>query len=513
MQKFIFCILIVISQNTFSQRYVDGSGTCGGNIPCYLTIQSAVTATTPGEIVNVYPGTYDELITINKSLILTSIAGKGSTTILSSGTGNYQAPVMITSAASNVTLGGSSGHGFTIVGKDNTNNAAGNGQESAAILIGQGAAAMTNITISHNTITANGEAAILTFYSPTDYLNNLSITNNLINGITYVGSPIAGPLFSHFNTPKAPVSLNLGTSGSIFSNNIVRTQSGTSGISNALVRINSTGSTVSNNILEGIISGPSVPLIEVRGTSAIISCNLFTLVNSTDGALLFLNTSGASPYDPGVTSINNAFQPAPASYTGSTFSQDAGGTAANSTYPASGCSALPVKFVSVNARIENKILFVNWQTENEINNDKYEIQTSCNGQSFIPAAYESAKGTGSNIYTRQIPLYNPCVSYIRIKQTDISGIPTYSSIVLVKRQIINIAYIQSNTSGNNMEIFLPDAVKARVSIFTMDGKKVKQVSIFNTYNSISLHQLSAGVYRVVINDGIKILLTGKTLKL
>jgi hypothetical protein len=51
-------------------RYVDGAGVCGGNSPCYTTIQAAINASSPGDTINVFAGTYAEQIDINKALTL-----------------------------------------------------------------------------------------------------------------------------------------------------------------------------------------------------------------------------------------------------------------------------------------------------------------------------------------------------------------------------------------------------------------------------------------------------------
>ncbi len=50
--------------------YVDGGGVCGGNSPCFTTIQAAINAANPNDTINVFAGTYTEQININKALTL-----------------------------------------------------------------------------------------------------------------------------------------------------------------------------------------------------------------------------------------------------------------------------------------------------------------------------------------------------------------------------------------------------------------------------------------------------------
>src|SRR5712692_6862130 len=51
------------SSHSRAARYVSNTDpTCGGHVPCYTTIQAAVTAALPGETVLIQPGTYTEQV-------------------------------------------------------------------------------------------------------------------------------------------------------------------------------------------------------------------------------------------------------------------------------------------------------------------------------------------------------------------------------------------------------------------------------------------------------------------
>jgi hypothetical protein len=51
-------------------RFVNPDGVCGGNSPCYTTIQAAINASSAGDTINVAAATYVEEITIDKALTL-----------------------------------------------------------------------------------------------------------------------------------------------------------------------------------------------------------------------------------------------------------------------------------------------------------------------------------------------------------------------------------------------------------------------------------------------------------
>lgn len=130
-QTFVCAFMLLIAQLAQSANlYVDGSGSCGGNTPCFTTIQAAVNAAANGDVINVYPGTYTEKVSIRKPLTLRSTGGKAVTILQWTTLEGYVAPIMIEAdngSYSGVTIGGSAGSGFTILGADVPNTVAGGG--------------------------------------------------------------------------------------------------------------------------------------------------------------------------------------------------------------------------------------------------------------------------------------------------------------------------------------------------------------------------------------------------
>jgi pectin methylesterase-like acyl-CoA thioesterase len=81
------CLLAIGATASQAATLTVGNAT---SLPCtgtFLTIQSAITAASPGDTISVCPGTYNEQVIVNRSLTLTG-AGSATTTI--------QAPVVLT---------------------------------------------------------------------------------------------------------------------------------------------------------------------------------------------------------------------------------------------------------------------------------------------------------------------------------------------------------------------------------------------------------------------------------
>ncbi|MBU6336103.1 MAG: hypothetical protein KGS47_17070, partial [Chloroflexi bacterium] len=140
----------------------------------YVTIAQGVAAASPGDVVLVAPGTYPEVVTLDKpGLLVRSITGAGSTTIAGA-SADPNGPYTVRFAANGVTLGGV-GTGFTV-----SNLNAPNGRAIAPA--GTNGGAIIGNTIVNAVRGVQGD-----FYGrPT----NLAITGNTFAGTVSYG--IAG---------------------------------------------------------------------------------------------------------------------------------------------------------------------------------------------------------------------------------------------------------------------------------------------------------------------------------
>lgn len=142
----------------------------GGN---YTTITAALNAITPGAatpyVIEVWPGTYNEQITM-KSYVHLMGSGRDVTTVQSS---NSADAVTIPAAATNVAI-----TGLTVTGG------------YRGIVIDCSAVACSTVTVSNNTITQNAWGGIIVDQSSPTTINENNVTNNGGDGIAFYGSSI-----------------------------------------------------------------------------------------------------------------------------------------------------------------------------------------------------------------------------------------------------------------------------------------------------------------------------------
>lgn len=248
-----------------------------------MSIQAAITAAAAGDTIVLGDGTFSENVLINKAgLTLTSMNGRGATTIVGSDASGLLGTIEIDPGTDGVTI-----EGLTIEGIN------GNGAvEKAAIYI-QGA--NDGLTIRNSEIVAKGDAGLMSEYGLN--VSNAVIDGNIFSGKTFVG---ANPQSSVTNTssgqfdpgndfPRQMVVMGNGGgatpsvgSNITFTNNIVGgTTGGISSVTglpfgNNLVTIDVTGSTISGNTFIGF-TGIFTAALRARRDGIDIEDNLFDL--------------------------------------------------------------------------------------------------------------------------------------------------------------------------------------------------------------------------------------------
>ena len=187
------------------------------------------------------------------------------------------------------------------------------------------------------------------------------------------------------------------------------------------------------------------------------------------------------------------------------------------TVPA-GVTVLAVKYSSFIASAANNGVILNWVTEEEINNDHFEIQRSYDGTNFNTIAKITAGNTNG---TRKAYQYNDLdpelksesLAYYRLKQVDNDGKFYYSGILVVKFQSgsngVSMQLTPNPFAGNLNVSFVSGATgNATIDFINVAGQKIstRQARInkgFNTLQLNGLASLTPGIYiaRLTI-DGV-----------
>lgn len=166
-------------------------------------------------------------------------------------------------------------------------------------------------------------------------------------------------------------------------------------------------------------------------------------------------------------------------------------------------TALPVTLTNFTAAAEGKKVKIKWATASENNNDYFTIQRSVKQNEWTDL--EKIKGAGNSSIAKEYESYDKFpiagISYYRIKQTDLDGKFTFSSIsaVNVEPGSENISVFPSPNTGNSIKINgIADYKKYSMILTDMNEKP------FFSTNEISspliLPSLKPGMYLISFVD-------------
>jgi hypothetical protein len=106
---------------------------------------------------------------------------------------------------------------------------------------------------------------------------------------------------------------------------------------------------------------------------------------------------------------------------------------------------LPVKLLSFTAREKACGASLNWTTTNEENMERYEIEQSNNGNTYVKSGVVNARGTNNETKYAFTTSQSATDAYYRLKMVDKDGSYSYSQVEHVK--------INCKTSNNNVTVY------------------------------------------------------------
>ncbi|MFS8083448.1 MAG: T9SS type A sorting domain-containing protein [Ginsengibacter sp.] len=172
--------------------------------------------------------------------------------------------------------------------------------------------------------------------------------------------------------------------------------------------------------------------------------------------------------------------------------------------------ALPVTYLNFDGILQNGNALLSWSTANEINNKGFEVQKSMDGQTFNDIGFVAGHGNSSQLhnynYTDVKVLSGS--NYYRLKQIDMDGRITYSSIIKLDYTKFGWAVLGNPSSNNSwVQVQMDKSANIIVQVVGMNGSVIQNTNEgkieAGTY-SIPLHlnNVSSGIYVLrLIVDG------------
>lgn len=170
-----------------------------------------------------------------------------------------------------------------------------------------------------------------------------------------------------------------------------------------------------------------------------------------------------------------------------------------------GNNPLPVKLVSFDGTQEHGLVSLLWKTAEELNTSHFEIERSMDGKQFVHAGKVQANLIGNHSYafidTKYALLSN---SYYRLKMMDLDGSFAYSRIISIDtdakgRNKTLTAYPNPTASGKTITLETSTAGKA--NLIDIKGMSRGQFNLKTGANTVTLPQLTPGIYFISMGDG------------
>lgn len=171
---------------------------------------------------------------------------------------------------------------------------------------------------------------------------------------------------------------------------------------------------------------------------------------------------------------------------------------------------LPISLMYFTGDCDNNIITFQWETASEVNNDYFIIEGSENGQKYHHLdTVISLNGNASFTQQYQTKIKNTGFSYFRLKQVDVDGQFSYSSIIKVdcqSQQEHPLVSIYPNPTSSILNISTTNfSVPPSFSVFDITGKEISNPSSFlfdsqNLTTKIDVSLLSNGSYILLIKD-------------
>lgn len=181
---------------------------------------------------------------------------------------------------------------------------------------------------------------------------------------------------------------------------------------------------------------------------------------------------------------------------------------------------LLVRFLSVKAnRNQENVPVINWNVENEVNIDRYELEKSKDGWKFENINIQTASNLANDSKNYSFTDYCKDLQtvYYRVKAVDLNGQIQYSKIISLPylNREFNVKIVPNPTQNGTIPVFIENAPSGilNVQIMDLNGRKLHQETWMNTQpnnQKVIKHHLPSGFYNMKVETSN---MESKTLRL
>ncbi|AEW01492.1 hypothetical protein A4D02_05735 [Niastella koreensis] len=162
--------------------------------------------------------------------------------------------------------------------------------------------------------------------------------------------------------------------------------------------------------------------------------------------------------------------------------------------------SLPLNFTSFTGINKDNKAALSWSTANEVNNNFFIVERSLNGRNFDSVGRVQAGANTSNTYSFNENNTN-ATSYYRVKQVDVNGAYTYSTVITLKNTGSNkdvTVYPTQATSTINYVLSSEAPATVTVQVYNITGQPVisQQATLMQGLNvrAVNVSTLAKGSY-------------------
>ncbi len=176
-------------------------------------------------------------------------------------------------------------------------------------------------------------------------------------------------------------------------------------------------------------------------------------------------------------------------------------------------TVLPLNLLSFGAYLQQRDALLQWETNNEVNTQLFEIERSFDGINFSKAGQVNATGNSSrsnygytDVSLPQYPNYKGLVFY-RLKMKDRDGSFTYSKTIRLSNINTGLLTVSPNPVKDQLTISgFKDNRLYDVSVRDISGKLLQKGRISFVNNRLDVSSLAAGIYILAVqtNEGLDV---------